>query len=405
MSRILFRLAMLLVAGAALHDAAGALAASPQSSPDTTVALCRFRTDADVKNWQVPKSKPPIVIELSKWPDGQEGACAKVTFPKWEKGSTWMSAVNLKDDNLAIKDWRAFDAMSFEIWSEYDGEMPLRVHLYDSNGGRSHSFSPRIVKGRQTVTLDAQWLNAVDASCINQVQLFITHPLATFTFHLGEIKLHRADLSAKVAALQAREKSLSAEAGAVDSSVLPVSRRDALIGDLKECRGLLDVAARRLQQGADVAKIEQFIALNLTLERAATTLDKARRNLALASGLAQFKNAPFGWGSTTSLEKVFQTDYQFGGAWGQGPNLTLARNEHEAAQVVVLPLRDLKNVRIETGDLAGPNGAVLKQECLRVDPVGYVDCKHPPYKVQRVGWHPDPILTYISAVDVPKMVY
>jgi hypothetical protein len=74
-------------------------------------------------------------------------------------------------------------------------------------------------------------------------------------------------------------------------------------------------------------------------------------------------------------------------------HLSLARNEHEAVQLVFLGgAVPQPGVRLEVADLVGPEGAVLPAENIRWYVVGYVTTQKPRYEVLRVGDWPDPLM-------------
>jgi len=80
--------------------------------------------------------------------------------------------------------------------------------------------------------------------------------------------------------------------------------------------------------------------------------------------------------------------------------ISLAKNEHEGLQVIVLPLeKSLKQVEVHVSDLSNKKGKILSSDHVKVYPVGYVKTNKPEYPVDYIGWWPDPLLGK-SAVDV-----
>jgi hypothetical protein len=67
-----------------------------------------------------------------------------------------------------------------------------------------------------------------------------------------------------------------------------------------------------------------------------------------------------------------------------------ARNEAEAAQLVVRPTVSLRNFTIRTEALTGPGGATIPAENLEVLEVRYVNVTHPTDKSSVPGLWPDP---------------
>jgi hypothetical protein len=107
-------------------------------------------------------------------------------------------------------------------------------------------------------------------------------------------------------------------------------------------------------------------------------------------------------GLATSMEKVLPRDTPFELKPMHEIEISLARNEKESFQVVVLPVAAaLKKVLVSVGDLKSPSGAVLPHDQVHCDVVGYVETKaRPPYGTSLIGWWPDPILDYLGPVDI-----
>jgi len=78
----------------------------------------------------------------------------------------------------------------------------------------------------------------------------------------------------------------------------------------------------------------------------------------------------------------------------KGPAILLhcARNEREAAQLVLRPTRPLEDFRIECGNLTGPNGAELASSHIEILQVRYLDITQPTDRTSKKGLWPDPLL-------------
>lgn len=68
-----------------------------------------------------------------------------------------------------------------------------------------------------------------------------------------------------------------------------------------------------------------------------------------------------------------------------------ARNEYEAAQVVVRPSRELTGFMATVSDLSGPQGAQIPASALTIDQVEYVNVSIPTDSTGCEGWWPDPL--------------
>jgi len=115
--------------------------------------------------------------------------------------------------------------------------------------------------------------------------------------------------------------------------------------------------------------------------------------------VARGDETDFALGVETSMVKVFRRDAPFEGRFTDTLKIKLARNEHEGAQVVVVPIdTDLDRVtwRVADFDESGPRVTAV--------PVGYVKSVRP----QTVNptmpseWWPDPLLSYLTDFSVPR---
>jgi len=77
-----------------------------------------------------------------------------------------------------------------------------------------------------------------------------------------------------------------------------------------------------------------------------------------------------------------------------------ARNEAEAAQLVVRPTVPLRDFVIRAGDLSGPGGAVIGSENVEVLKVRYVNVERPTDKSSLPGLWPDPLPSLKGAMNL-----
>ncbi len=113
-------------------------------------------------------------------------------------------------------------------------------------------------------------------------------------------------------------------------------------------------------------------------------------------------NSPIMAGFATSTEKILPRDVPFDLTVAKSIELGVARNEKESFQLVLMPREGaLKKVSVAVGELKSGSGEVFPAENVDCDVVGYVQTKRPPpYKVDYVGWWPDPILDFLGPIDV-----
>lgn len=104
-------------------------------------------------------------------------------------------------------------------------------------------------------------------------------------------------------------------------------------------------------------------------------------------------------GTESSLKKILRHEF-FDGEIGQPVRISVARNEFESAQgVVIAHEAALERVEVAVSTLTGPGGAVLPAPALNL--VGYVQTRKPKYDVDYVGWWPDPLMP-VEPFDVAE---
>jgi hypothetical protein len=85
---------------------------------------------------------------------------------------------------------------------------------------------------------------------------------------------------------------------------------------------------------------------------------------------------------------------------GEALSIAAARNEADAAQLVLRPREDLKGLTVEAADLAGPDGATLPASAMEVLKVRYVLVTRPTDSAGCVGWWPDPLPPIKGPLDL-----
>lgn len=121
----------------------------------------------------------------------------------------------------------------------------------------------------------------------------------------------------------------------------------------------------------------------------------------LRSSNADIRGCGYVLGTETSVTKIF-LHRLFGGDIGKPLRISLARNEYESGQVVILAHdRALEDVQISVSPLTGPGGVKLPDDGVKVNLVEFVKTQEPPYGIDYVGWYPDPLME-MSPFDVAR---
>jgi len=119
-------------------------------------------------------------------------------------------------------------------------------------------------------------------------------------------------------------------------------------------------------------------------------------------------------GLATSMDKVMikaiHNGWPLEGWVADHYDLALARNEHEAFQVIVWSDQALSNVNVSVSSLTGLNGAGPFDGAVQVwlvghvdvsdDPIDNLDIAYPPHVVGYTGWWPDPLLTFMNTCSI-----
>lgn len=212
----------------------------------------------------------------------------------------------------------------------------------------------------------------------------------------------------EIAAALSRSKAQRALAAAEKQYQSTVAA-SAAAGNPPRAREALGGAAQRLsalQRALTEAKaVDEAMAKDLLAEAAdlVRAVDEIALDLPRASAAAWNQEhglrTDFALGTASSMVKVLRRDQPFSGEITDCISLRLARNEHEAAQVVVIPVdKGLRNV---TWELRGLQAEGITA---RVAPVGYVKSKVPALTTPTApsDWWPHPLLTFKSSFDVPQ---
>jgi hypothetical protein len=170
----------------------------------------------------------------------------------------------------------------------------------------------------------------------------------------------------------------------------------------------LETSRKRLRAELDatpltLARLErsntELAALPGQIERTLSVL-----RLQKACSAAGLPTQPLLVGVATSMEKLLPRALPFDVKATRDIAVSLAPNEKESFQVLVLPVSGrLRNVTVKAGDLTSATGAVLTRGQIECEVVGYVETRaRPPYATSHIGWWPDPILDFLGPVDIAE---
>ena len=283
----------------------------------------------------------------------------------WKPGMNEWPSVTVKIPENC-RDWRGYEKLSIDVIAAKGGADLLKCYICSGDKplheGKSISFTlPERGWKRLEISVD-KVAKKIDVSNVTRLHFYMKRPLRS------ELYIDNIVLLPPVQTLglpNTREwKSLMEE----------VADRNAAVAKANEGRRELLISRLRTASEALGRPVESFLLAK------ATSMEKVRPH---------------------TVEEFEFADDVF---------VRLARNEHEAVQLLVLPVSsELRKVSVKLGAIAENNGKRLPSDSVSIAPVGYVKTVfEPPYAIQpgmrpaETGWWPDPILSFTDAVDVAK---
>ena len=356
-----------------------------------TQALCGFRTEDDLKKWRLRKSTPPSRFRLGR--DTTGTLAAVLHYPAYTgKGEKW-PAITMAAETMSVTDWSRFRYLRFHLTTPLAEKLPLRVYLRNA-AGRIGKFDIHLPESVTSAPVEID-LDGVlsDRAEMTQLHFFMSTPAQDCPFTLRDVVLVTEDAGV-AATRQGRALSEHREylADMGKPAAVSVARCDALgaqlhakLSQLRQCPG--DAAGMALLNAASEAA---------TWLASKEQLELVRRGPYLRVARQVPEGASFGYGIESSMTKVLWQDVPFSGQLFGEAFIALAGDEEESVQVVALTLGEVRNLRASLTWKA-PD-CPLQAELAWM---GHVRTEKPPYRVDYVGWWPDPILTFLKSVDVP----
>jgi len=329
------------------------------SSPEARALMPRFNAVS---------SRGEVVDELSS--HGRWGYRFTIT-KGWGGGVPQWPSVNLPP---AVKDWTPYDRIVIDAFNAAPGGDCFGAYFagpdgHVAKGAGTHGLKFLPTHGFVRWEIPLRWPKKMDPANVARVHLFYESPIcADVTFSGFWL-------------LKPGETAPEPDAAFIARKVRPAERK---LAAERECEVL------------------------------------AARTAFVSRCRAAGQSAPPWIGKATSMAHVMPRDV-FSAAAADSFELRLARGETEALQVLAFPETfALTQACVRVSDLASGTNR-LSSGCFRLSPVGYVLTKDPaPYPVgvnvstnlpggycrtrRSVvqGWFPDPILDYLTAVDVAK---
>ena len=346
--------------------------------------------------------------------------------PAWKQGSAEWPAFECRPPRT---DWTGFDRLVFDVTNQSSTSQQLALFISDSKKptrqglASSQRLNPRtharVVIDLATGLAEKQ-LNPAD---IHVLHFFTERPTSELIMCLDGMLLLKpgeplpalpdayfqdfAGLQASAVA-ELREQTRT-RGGQLTQTARGVPAVAAWVDDsLRSLQAkLAELDARTQQGGAQALELQQDIVnlrANLGRLEGLAALRTSFEPIRSAVQTPGAKRDDVVVGFATSMEKVLPRADALPVQTRTRVELSLARGEKESFQVVVVPCRAaLQQAQVRVSELHGRDGVIFPASQIRAVPVGYVQTKSvPPYGTSHVGWWPDPILEFMSAVDIAQ---
>jgi hypothetical protein len=317
-----------------------------------------------------------------------DGDAGRYVFAKWKSGDDQWPALVMAARNGVPSNWASYDDLVLSVTNESAQPVDLAGHLLETDWGNETRYF-KLKPGDNEVRFPLYETRVVNTGSLRELHLYVTRPPAETPLVFADLRLEEN--------LQPRLARTMGRLGDVEKS----AARDGFAGLTKDDIETGEQLAKAIDSAGTIAEREATRRGVEILEKAA--VQSAPRRLTDAKMRRDWRKidarTPYALGFATSMEKVFPRDIPFQAKVSRSTALSVARNESEAVQLLILGGdEDLKDVRVEVGPLAREGGSEVLTAS--VAPMGFVQTKTPPYRADYVGWYPDPILDFLKSFDV-----
>ncbi len=345
-----------------------------------------------------------------------------LTAPAWQPGRPEWPLWQTK--NSFPKDWSGYDRLLVDLVNPTDAVALVGIKTVDaetsalpsSNWGGTKVTVQRRAHLRALIPLEILMKGIrkqqMDRQDITTLMFYATRPGSDFQLHVSGIRLLRAgeqppelptDYIRQLVDLSiapSLSKSHNA-ANVTEEALRPFSDdikawADRDFADLKRHLGDLEREAESaaLKEGDIAPLANRLEALAMKIQRLPS--------LAAVREAVRSSDQSYVAGWVSPMQKVIPQEMPLPDLRrSANGTLSLARNEHEGIQLVVIPVgQELRNVHVEIRPFVLSDGTQLPAEAIKVQTVGYVRTAQVAYEVDYSGWWPDPLLDFLPTVNI-----
>ncbi len=320
-------------------------------------------------------------------------ACAELTVAAYDnkKQKQRWPAMCLLGKNLPVTNWGEYAYIVFEANNTTNHVVPLRVAIM----GQNRCVMPaNVPPGRHTIR--RKILDSAKCEPVSQINLDFDRPIRNYSVYIDNLRLESEDSANELSKLKHQFNSLRNK---INASTHHPTQLDNDMLAVETQIELLSKKLDNLKRGDSVSKksLAKWYKESVQL---ATKLNDINKKVVGNIFDEQKLNPVLSYGWTDGLEKVMRDNYVFKGEVGGKIEIEVAANEYEGAQLVLRASRPISNISVTVSDLLSENGTKISRNNIEILPVGYVKTKQPPYYVSRTGWWPDPLLNYLSKLNL-----
>jgi hypothetical protein len=397
------------------------------SGARASLTLYDFENPADLAVWHTGGA---AAGDVGKWleraPRFATSGSSSLYFhvPQWQQGMGEWPAF---EGTPAVRDWSGYDRLVFDITNASPSRQQLMLFISDSKtptrSGLFHQVWLSPLRYQQEVIPLSRFADyKINPADIHVVHFFTERPAGDMELYIDRITLLKpgeplptpqASYAAQLASLQ--QAQLSALRDEFQQMRIRIKQRIGKHSFLVSAwaERLLDNQDRQinalakriangdaafLQDQDEPARMRQNAAKTEDLIRLRTGFEAIRHQVQVNSTA----RGDIAVGFATSMEKILPRGPIPKLRLSRQISLSLARNERESLQIIVLPCETkAAQVSVRVSELRSTKGSRLPASAFSVAPMGYVQTRTvPPYGSAYVGWWPDPILDFMTAADI-----
>jgi hypothetical protein len=364
---------------------------APAQGNRLTVPLFGFESQAEIETFKIRRSVPPTVFSLSDKHVTQGKHSVLFSAPS-SPDYPYPAAITpkLKERRLHL-----FKTIIVDVYNATDKRSSFDLYFNYRDGVNHAIYNSYYLEPRKQQTLRIGLPSGFEAP-LQQLHIYKDRPSADIVIHIDNIRLESEEFAVLLGNASAALRRVTAIAAAAPANRSLQATQTRLATELESLR-------EETTRGVDwLADLHGFV------KRTREALQEHNRWAAKAvvtrfERAAKSRSLWYGWAD--GMQKIARDgETPFDLSLSPTMQLSAARNEYEGIQLVLRSTKPHRDVRVSVSDLTAATGSVLPSSRIEILPVGYVNtAKASPtrYLVDYRGWHPDPLLDFLTEFGLP----